>query len=50
MLTNSTFDVSRLVIVSTPGTKSGSVEGPDFVKNLSKYNLWRYQCKVRIQY
>lgn len=39
MLTNRTFDVSRLEIASAPGTKSGSVQGPGRVRNVSKYSL-----------
>lgn len=37
--THSTFDCSRLVIVSSPGTHSSSVNGPRRIKILSRYFL-----------
>ncbi len=39
IFTNKTLDVSRLVTVSIPGIKPGSVEGPGLVKKFSKYCL-----------
>lgn len=39
MLTDRTFEVSRLLIVSSPGTHSGSEVGPGLFKKLSRYVL-----------